>query len=286
MERMLTALLAVGLGLLSSGAVLAQDCSDEILAAHRICTDPAAAADIGGPGWLSCYGSCLIAAETQGISITDSDTGQITQFAGAYFLAGAGITRDLTFLPLLAPDGRLVLLDPVTHAPAAELTLAGAVEGDPARQPRFTDEARLSADGQRLFIPSPDGPGFAVWRISGDGLTPLSPADPVMVISASGRYGLSVAPDGDGTYRLQDYGRSLSFATDLRFEIDTPFFDLDEKYLLRRHMFMSGPRLSIYDLNDLTLVSNIAWSEDAGLNLRIGKGKTGIVLEDLGPPAQ
>lgn len=189
-------------------------------------------------------------------------------------------------LPLLAPDGQLVLLDADTLAPAAELSLAGAVEGDPAQHPRFTEEARLSADGQRFFIPSPDGPGFAVWRISGGGLTPVLPADPVMVISASGRYGLSVVPGGDGTYRLQDYGQSLTFATELRFEIDTPFFDVDEKFLLRRHMFMSGPRLSIYDLNDLTLVSNIAWSEDTGLNLRIGRGKTGIVIEDLEPPEQ
>ncbi|WP_147367474.1 hypothetical protein [Aurantiacibacter xanthus] len=283
MRKLQGTMLAIGLSLLTPVALQAQDCADESLSGLRICTDPAAAAALGQPGWVGCQGRCLIAATADGISITQREGGEVTRFSGAYFLAGNGVTRDLAMLPLLGPEGRLILLDPDSLEPAAGLSLDGVVEGDPRQQPRFVEEARLSADGHRLFVPSPDGPGFAVWRITHGGLSPVLPNDPVMVVSVSGRYGLSVDPDGDGTYRLQDYERGLSLATPVRFEIDMPFFDVDETHLLRRHRYKAGPRLGVYDLKDMAQIANIAWPEGSGLDLRIRAGKTGITVEDLVP---
>lgn len=281
MRKLQGMMFATGLVLFTPVAAQAQNCADESLSGLRLCTDPAAAAALGQPGWVGCRGQCLITAMPDGISITQRESGEVVRFSGAWFLAGNGDTGDLARLPLLGPEGQLILLDPDSLEPAAGYFLEGVVEGDPQQTPRFTEEARLSADGHRLFVPSPDGPGFAVWQITQDGLSPLLPNDPVMVVSASGRYGLSVDTDGDGSYRLQDYERGLSLATPLRFEIDMPLFDVEETYLLRRHHYMAGPSLSVYDLNDMTQIANLAWPEGRGLDLRVRANKTGITVEDL-----
>lgn len=249
----------------------------------RDCSDWQAKALSNGSGWMGCDGLCLIREDANGVSIMNLEMQVAAHFNGAKFLAGAENTHDLKLLPFLAADGHLLLVDAKSHKTVANISLVNVVDGDPAAMPRFIEEARVSVDGRRFFVPSPDGPGFSVYEITGDRLSLISPDHPAMLISPSGRYGLMVDPEGDGTFRLMDYFSGASVATNVRFEIDTPFFDVDERYLLKRHRYKAGPQLSAFRLPDGEFAGTVVWPETASMYVEVSQGKSGVRMTDLSP---
>lgn len=274
---------ALGL-LLMCGQASAGMCDSADLAGLRTCSDKHAATLIGDIGWMGCDGSCVISENAGGVSVMNLQLEVTERFSETRFLPGNGDTRNLAILPLLSADGNLVLIDANSLQTTGNLSLSGVVDGNPATMPRFVEEARGSVDGRRFFVPSPDGPGFTTYEIAGDRFEPIQRGHPAMLISPSGRYGLTVDPQGDGTFTCMNYVSGTSFATRIRFEIDTPFFDVDERFLLRRHRYKAGLRLSAYSLSTGVFVTTVAWPEDASLNVRVTQEKRGLLMTDLSPP--
>lgn len=238
----------------------------------------------GRAAWMGCGGQCVITHQVDGVTVLDRPSQVATRFEGVRFLPGAGSTRNLRHLPLLAADGQLILIAADGLELAGRIPLVDVVDGDVALAPRFVEEARISTDGRRFFIPSPDGPGFSVHAIEGDALRPLLPAHPAMLVSPSGRYGLTVDPDGDGRYALTDYVSGTSFPTRARFEIDVPFFDVDERFLLTRRQHVDGTHVSAYRLADGELVGTFARPDAAGQVVRVETGTNGTTLADIPLP--
>lgn len=263
--------------------VYAQTCGDPVLADMRICSDQAAAMRAKKSAWLSCNGTCLVIPDMDGVSVVDGRRQLLARFDNARFLAGEGSTRNLILLPFLTADGDLLLADTSNPQSAIRLSLSEVVDGDAATLSRFVEEARLSADGRRFFVPSLDGPGFALWEISAGRLKPHKSIHPVLLISQSGRYAATVDPHGDRTFRVEDFEADRSFATNARFELDTPLFDIQEQYFVRRYEHNDQRFAEIYRLSDGKPFAGIPWPIGMSVTFRIEASEKGLELIDASP---
>lgn len=260
-------------------AAVGAACADPATVVTRDCTDAKAAAlaGSGAAAWLACDGACIIRQSGADAEIVDLDGKLRQRLAGARFLPGAGRTDCLTLLPFLAADGGLTLIDPASLDIRESHALAPLYAVDFTTSPDLLETLRLGAqvscDGKRFFAPSLDGIGFAVLPLGagafGDGA--LEQAQQVVIISARGAYGLGVDSE-TGTYRLHAFNTGQDIATDAVFEIDMPFFDIDETHLLIRKETATGTEVAILDLADGKQIAQVPYPPEGGLRFRVEAG--------------
>lgn len=258
----------------SSAQPPADGCSDPAVSQLRDCTDPAASAVAGGPAWLACDGDCIVAQDGSNARILGPDGALRQVLPGARFLPGAGRTACLAAMPFLTDQAELVVLDKALHEVARQ-SLAPFYAVDFAAEPHLLDtialRGQISCDGKRFFAPSLDGEGFTVLDMNapfpGHDTLPDG-SDAVIVISGTGRYGLTVDSDGDGHYRLRDFDGGQVQPVDAVFEIDTVFFDVAERYLLIRRASAPG-HAEVLELPGAQSIGRAPLPQDVGLNLRV-----------------
>lgn len=251
-------------------------CQDAAVAVTRECSDLGAARIArGSPAWLVSGGARIIRPAGADSEVLDTGGQVLHRIAGARFLPGAGNTQCLTALPFVAGDGVLTLYDADGFAPLGTWSLADlyAVDfrAEPSMLQTVVERARVSCDGQRLFAPSLDGEGFTVHPLTAGGFAGNA-ADAqgaaVIIVSPSGRYGLSVDSDAGSTFRLDDFRNGAAFSTDAVFETDLPFFDVDERHLLIRRDIA----VEIIDLASGKQVGRVPYPDEGGLDFRVENG--------------
>lgn len=275
-------------------------CAAADLAPLRRCSDRRAQAIAGAPAWEACEGRCIIRQNGADAVLMDAQGRVIATLAGLTFLLGAGRTSCLSGLPFLTANSDLVVLDgagavaagPSDSPPAeiARLSLAPLYEtaphDDPVLHEAMTATARLSCDGARFFSPLQDGIGFSVERITPSGTTADAPepvTGTVIFASPTGRYGLEIGEGGAGGYILRDFVTGTSTETAARPELDVPFFDVSERYLLIRMAPPAGQpaepdtpmEITITDLATLRRVGAEKHPPSAGLAFRVLPPETG-----------
>lgn len=257
------------------------DCADPLLAPLRGCTDQAARAAgpaSADPVWLACQGQCVVTQSAEGARIQDRDGRTLHSLDGLRFLPGGGRTGCMVALPFVDGSGDLIILDAGEFHQRSRHALAPFYAVDFGAEPdlldRVVESAQLSCDGKRFFAPSLDGVGFAVLDPAG----PFPGADAaerdetaVIVISGTGRYGLTVASGGDGHYHLQDFDSGQQHRTNAVFELDMPFFDVEELHLLIRYQDDPG-HAEVLALPEARLLGRAALPQDGGLDLRVTGG--------------
>lgn len=248
------------------------DCGNPMLAGTRSCTDARAAAIAkADAAWLACGGACVIRQVGADADLLDQRGELQKQLLNMRFLPGDGRTDCLTDLAFVRPDGLLTILETPSLAIRETHALSDLYAADFAAEPGLMEtvilRGRLSCDGRRFFAPSLDGIDFSVLDLgsAGFGETALEEAQQVVIISASGRYGLGVDGEGAGIYRLMDFQAGKSFATDAVFELDMPFFDIEEKHLLIRKGEPTDAVIIIYDLANGDRIGEVPYPKDGGL---------------------
>ncbi len=217
----------------------AESCSAPDLASLRPCSDLRAAAVTPPPAWVACEGGCIIRQDAGNAVLLDLEGRALSTFEGLSFLPGNGMTQCLTVLPFLSANSELFLFDMSegTIGEPLQLPLAPLYDPAPHEDPlllaAMLSSAQLSCDGKRFFSPLQDGMGFTVEDIApDDGSSEQSGSGAVITISPSGRYALEIG--GSGNFVLRDFVSDKSYPTAARPELDVPFFDVTERYLLVR----------------------------------------------------
>lgn len=272
----------IGAVLMSSGPALSGNdgCADPIIGKTRECTD-ARAARIAGTdtAWLTCGGGCIVSQTGPDAAVLDERGELRKEFPDMRFLPGNGRTDCLAALAFLRSDGLLTVLGAGNLAPRETHALSNLYAVDFGAEPGLLEtvllEGRLSCDGRRFFAPSLDGIGFAVLELgSGEfGATALEDAPQVVIVSPSGRFGLGVDSQGDGTYGLLDFETGNGFATDAVFELDVPFFDIDEAHLLIRKGELPEAEITVYNLSDGSEIGRAPYPAEGGFRFRFADGQ-------------
>ncbi|MDO5606530.1 MAG: hypothetical protein Q4G25_15355 [Paracoccus sp. (in: a-proteobacteria)] len=244
--------------------------------------DPSArsggAADCAAPRdvWTACGGGCTIRQSGPDAEVLDSQGNLRQRLSGMRFLPGAGRTDCLSAFGFIAADGMVTVLDAESLRLRETHALAPLYDVDFMAEPHFLETvaqgAWLSCDGLRLFAPSLDGVALSVLPLGagqwdGDAIAAVPTA---IIASPSGRYGLSVAEDG--RYLVTDYQTGRSFGTDAVFEIDLPFFDVDETHLLVRREAPDGLVVTIIDLATGQEAGHVPYPEAGGLRFHLRDG--------------
>ncbi|MDF3608017.1 hypothetical protein PE067_18920 [Paracoccus sp. DMF-8] len=263
----------------------ADGCSDPVASQLRGCTDPAASAIAGVPAWMACGGGCIVVQEGADARVLGPDGALRQVVPGARFLPGAGQTACLAAMPFLTDQAELLVLDDALHELARQ-SFAPFYAVDFVAEPYLLDtialRSQMSCDGKRFFAPSLDGEGFTVLDI-GVPFADQDGAGSVIVISDSGRYGLSVDSDGDGHYRLQDFDGGQERRIDAVFEIDMVFFDVAERYLLIRRAADPG-HAEVLELPGAQSIGRAPLPQDVGLNLRVTGQRDALRLQPVALP--
>lgn len=238
-SRLCALLFAAAAAFALPGGASAESCTDPDLAPLRPCTDQRAAAVTPRPAWVACGGACIIRQDAGNAVLLDLEGRALSTFEGLSFLPGNGMTQCLTVLPFLSAYSELFLFDMSqgTIAEPLQLPLAPLYDPAPHEDPpllaAMLSSAQLSCDGKRFFSPLQDGMGFTVEDIAPDGgPAAQNGSGTVITISPSGRYALEIG--GSGNFVLRDFVSDKSYPTAARPELDVPFFDVTERYLLVR----------------------------------------------------
>ena len=254
----------------------------------RPCSDQRAAQFAQNrPIWQACSGQCFIRQDQDGAVIL-SPSGQIIhRLAGLEFLPGTGKTTCLTQLPFLSRKDELIVIESDHFQEISRLALADFYDipphQDPILLPAMTGTAQLSCDGARFFRPLQDTMGFAMHRLGPAGWLPDdSEAPPILILAPSGRYALSVDSKDEGLFRLEDLAQNTSFKTSARFELDLPFFDISETYLLIRREGNEGPSaIDIVSLASGEKLGTQSVIPESGLFQRVHRDPGGVSLTAL-----
>ncbi|WP_041527021.1 hypothetical protein [Paracoccus aminophilus] len=248
-------------------------CDGADLGAQRACSDQRAAQIAGGPAWMACAGSCAIRQDGADAVVLDLKGKERKRLPGLRFLPGAGQTQCLSLLPFLTEAGHLQLLDSDSFVAAEDFPLTDLYDGNPVKDPSLLPNvlelAQLSCDGTRFFAPQQDGPGFVRVMIGQDGLAVPDDNRNVIVVSPTGRYGVTLDSGEGEALRLQDYILLTDLEINARFEVDTVFFDIEEKNLLIRHSDGQSMEVEIVSLDDGTVRGTVPYPAEAGLSFRV-----------------
>lgn len=271
---------------------LAESCSTSDLSQTRRCSDRRAAEIAQGPAWEACGGRCIIRQNGDDAILLDAQGKTAGILTDMVFLAGGGRTYCLTTLPFLTESAELFLFDTTDYIEGQplpepmQLPLAPLYDADPDEDPVLREamlsSARISCDGARFFAPLQDGIGFSVEDITfGNAAPSAEQGGTVIIVSPSGRYALEVGTEGAEDYILRDFATGKAYPTGARLELDVPFFDVTESYLLVRRApdpatenaaSPAAMAVAVIDLATGETLGSAPYPPQGGMDFRVARG--------------